>query len=285
MAAQQEGKYYSNAEEADNRIWRYAVQCNALIYSRDTDVYNIGLSHMSLKPGTTYFIQLNLQHSDEKKCININNLQIALQKDPDLSNLPQGREFCKILQTLFISTGCDYISYFKFIGKATILNNFFQYASFICGDNLVGCLHGTSLGNTEDNFLSFIRLIGTCYFKKHTTAFVAIKGYKTPSHLYNSLDPSLPPKERHRVWLNTIREVVSDRIINKEDRVPTITSLWRHWLRCCWVSQMWQNSYQPDIFSSLPSPQDSGWILHVHPNNTNTLDWEAAEVQHKISNS
>ena len=183
---------------------------------------------------------------------------------------------------LFISTGCDYISYFKFIGKATILNNFFQYASFICGDNLVGCLHGTSLGNTEDNFLSFIRLIGTCYFKKHTTAFVAIKGYKTPSHLYNSLDPSLPPKERHRVWLNTIREVVSDRIINKEDRVPTITSLWRHWLRCCWVSQMWQNSYQPDIFSSLPSPQDSGWILHVHPNNTNTLDWEAAEVQHKM---
>ena len=68
MAAQQEGKYYSNAEEADNRIWRHAVQCNAqviLIYSRDTDVYNIGLSHMSLKPGTIYFIQLNLQHSDE----------------------------------------------------------------------------------------------------------------------------------------------------------------------------------------------------------------------------
>ena len=69
MAAQQEDKYYSNAEEADNRIWRHAVQCNAqviLIYSRDTDVYNISLSHMSLKPGTTYFIQLHLQHSDEK---------------------------------------------------------------------------------------------------------------------------------------------------------------------------------------------------------------------------
>ena len=184
------------------------------------------------------------------------------------------------MKTLFISTGCDYISYFKFIGKATILNNFFQYASFICGDNLVGCLHGTSLGNTEDNFLSFIRLIGICYFKKHTTAFIAIKGHKTPSHLYKSIDPSLPPKERHKVWLNTIREVVSDRIINEEDRVPTITSLWCHWLRCCWVSQMWQNSYQPDIFNSLPSPQDSGWILL--PNNTYTLDWEAAEVQQKI---
>ena len=123
MAAQQEDKFYSNAEEADNRIWRHAVQCNAQVILSDTDVYNIGLSHMSLKPGTTYFIQLNLQHSDEKKCININNLQIALQKDPDLSNLPQGRELCKILQTLFISTGCDYIS---FIGKATILNTSFS---------------------------------------------------------------------------------------------------------------------------------------------------------------
>ena len=286
MAAQQEDKYYSNAEEADHRIWRHAVQCNAqviLIYSPDTDVYNIGLSHMSQKPGTTYIIQLNLPHSDEKKYININNLQIALQKDPDLSNLPQGHELCNILQTLFICTGCDYISYFKFIGKATILNNFFQHASFICGDSSLGCLHSTSLGNTEDSFLSFIRLIGTCYFKKHATAFVAIKGHKTPSHLYNSIDPSLQPKERHKVWLNTIREVVSDRIISEEDRVPTVTSLWHHWLRCCWVSQMWQNSHQPDMFTSLPSPQDSGWILS--PNSTYAINWEAAEVQQKIKNN
>ena len=45
------------------------MQCNAqviLIYSPDTDVYNIGLSHISQKPDTTYIMQINLPHSDEK---------------------------------------------------------------------------------------------------------------------------------------------------------------------------------------------------------------------------
>ena len=36
----------SNAEEANKRIWRHATQTSAqriLVYSPDTDVYNIGL--------------------------------------------------------------------------------------------------------------------------------------------------------------------------------------------------------------------------------------------------
>ena len=85
------------------------------------------------------------------------------------------------------------------------------------------------------------------------------------------------------MWLNTIREVISKRIINEEDRVPTITSLWRHWLRCCWVSQMWQHSSQADIFMSLPSPEDSGWLLQADGNYV--IDWEAAEVQQMVRNN
>ena len=187
------------------------------------------------------------------------------------------------MQTLFISTGCDYISYLKYIGKASILNNFFQYASFICGHNMPGCLHHTSSDNLQHGFLSFIRLIGTCYFKKHLTAFVALKGCKMPQHLLNSIDPSLQPEQRHKVWFNTIREVVSDRIVNEEDRMPTIMSLWRHWLRCCWVSQMWQHSCQGDIFSSLLPPEDSGWLLKADGNYI--IDWEATEVQQMIKDN
>jgi len=44
--------YTSNALEADNRIWRHAVQTTAtkiLVYSPDTDVYNIGLSMPRIK--------------------------------------------------------------------------------------------------------------------------------------------------------------------------------------------------------------------------------------------
>ena len=83
--------------------------------------------------------------------------------------------------------------------------------------------------------------------------------------------------------LNTIREVVSERIINEEDRVPTITSLWRHWLRCCWVSQMWQHSSQADIFMSLPPPEDSEWLRQADGNYV--IDWEAAEVQQMVRNN
>lgn len=239
--------YYSNAEEADSRMWRHAVQCQAnvvLIYSPDTDEYNIGFSHFNQHPKVTYIVQLNLM------------FRTVMKRDPEFGNLLQDK-LCQIFQTLFVSSGCDYISYLKFIGKATTLNNFFQFSSFICGRNMVGCLHQTS-DNKQSGFLSFIRLVGTCYFKKYATAFVAL--YKTPLHLYNS---SLQPEERHRIWLNTIREVVSDRIISvkRTGCPPCITSLWRHWLRCCWVSQIWQNSNNANIFASLSPPQDSGWIL------------------------
>jgi len=116
---------------------------------------------------------------------------------------------------------------------------------------MVGCLHQTS-HDKQYGFLSFIRLVGTCYFKKHATAFVALKGHKTSLHLFNSIDPSLQPEDRHHIWLNTIREAVSDIISSEEDRVPTITSLW---LRYCWVSQIWRNSTNPDMFALLQAPE------------------------------
>ena len=281
LSAEQPERYRSTAEEADIRIWRHAMQCqanNILIYSPDTDVYNIGLGLLNQHSTTTYTIQLNVPHSDQKRYININNLKVALMKDLDLSNLPQD-QLSEILQTLFICTGCDYISYFKFLGKATILNNFFQHASFITGRNMPGFLSNTSPSNKHYGFLAFVRLVGTCYFKKHVTAFIALKGHNTPNHLYNSLDPSLPIEDRHKQWLHEIRETVTERIVNEEDRVPTITSLWRHWLRSCWVSQFWQHSNHPDIFTRLPVPEESGWLLQC---DKYAIDWESTEVQQTV---
>ena len=51
---------------------------------------------MNQMPVATYIISLNLPHSDEKKYININNFKLALQKESDLSNLPQRNELCQI---------------------------------------------------------------------------------------------------------------------------------------------------------------------------------------------
>ena len=187
------------------------------------------------------------------------------------------------MQTLFISTGCDFVSYFKSLGKATILNIFFQHAEFICGANTPGCLHHTLPHNRESGFLSFIRFIGTCYFKKHLPAFITLYGLETPKHLYNSIDPSLPPNKKHELWLKKIRNAVSNRITNEEERVPSFTSLWRHWLRSCWVSQMWQNSPLLDLYSSIPLPEHSGWMRHS--DGSYVIDWEAPEIQEKIKHT
>ena len=107
--------YNSNAEEADNRIWRHAVQSQAtriLIYSPDTDTYNIGLS---LIKDTTkeYIIQINVLHSSEKKFLCLNHLHTAFLNDPDLAALPRNN-ILETMQTLFICTGCDFISFSNF---------------------------------------------------------------------------------------------------------------------------------------------------------------------------
>lgn len=126
-------------------------------------------------------------HIQQKRYLHLNRMKIALANDPDLASLPR-ENLGVILQTLFISTGCNFFSYFKSLGKVTILNTFFQHAEFICGVNMPGCLHHTLEHNKSGGFLSCIRLVGTCYFKKHLAAFVSVYGHETSTHLYNSVD-------------------------------------------------------------------------------------------------
>ena len=42
------------------------------------------------------------------------------------------------------------------------------------------------------------------------------------------------------------------------ERVPSHTSLWRHWLRSCWISMMWMYATSPSVYSCLPPPSESG---------------------------
>ena len=91
ITAERPLQYCSNAEEADNRMWRHATQSPAsdvLIYSPDTDAYNIGL-HLVNQTSKNYIIQLNVPHALEKKDLNLKNLKMAFAHDPDLSILPR----------------------------------------------------------------------------------------------------------------------------------------------------------------------------------------------------
>ena len=61
-----------------------------------------------------------------------------------------------MLQTLFICSGCDYVSVFVGLGKTAMLT---------CSQDVPGTLADTGHDQMEEGFLSFVRLIGTVYFK------------------------------------------------------------------------------------------------------------------------
>ena len=221
------------------RIWRHVTQTGArhvLVYSPDTDIYNIGLSVFNRVSNKDIYVQLNVPHSQTKLYLHMNNFVRALELDPDLASIPRP-QLPNVLQMLFITSGCDYISYFAGQGKASFFQVFFQHAGFITGSQMLGSLSDTTEGEKSNGFYALLRLIGTLYFKKYFAALVSLKGLETPQQLLNACSAS-DLKDKHLEWYNTIRAIVSDRITSEQERMPTHTSMWRHWLRSCWVAHM-----------------------------------------------
>ena len=166
---QPDPRYASDAEETDTRIWVHVrqTQCTKIIVlSPDTDVYHIGLPLVT-QSAKEVVVQISPMNSKERKFVNLSALHKALSEDPDLSGIDI-QNVAHILQTLYVSTGCDYISFFSGNGKSTFLRYFFQHASFITGANAQGSLADTDLHteNYKQGFLAFLRLVGTIYYKK-----------------------------------------------------------------------------------------------------------------------
>ena len=138
----------SSVDESDTRIWLHS-KCSAgmkkFILSPDTDVYHIGLP--LVMSGESVLVQLSRPSDKELKLLNLNILIDVLKRDPDLVHIPE-LHIPRVMQTLFVATGCDYISFFAGIGKAFFLKVFFEHAKFITADLLgpfVGSVSQTDL--------------------------------------------------------------------------------------------------------------------------------------------
>ena len=69
------------------RIWRHVAAVNAqkiLVYSPDTDVYNIGIAVAHKFPDKDVILQINVAHSRQCKYVHIHNALKALESDPSL---------------------------------------------------------------------------------------------------------------------------------------------------------------------------------------------------------
>jgi len=162
-----------SAEEADTRIWLHVRQsCGTrkLVCSPDTDVFHICLPIVSTQHDV--YVQISTLTTPDARFLHLNLLHTALAGDPDLASTPTS-QLPKILQMTFICTGCDYISFFSGLGKATFLRVLFQHSSFINANTIdyPETLADTDTDQLHAEFLAFIRLVGTAYFKKHFSAF------------------------------------------------------------------------------------------------------------------
>ena len=99
--------------------------------------------------------------------------------------------------------------------------------------------------------------------------------HDTPRVLYSSLaDPALSHYDMHKRFLQTIRDMVWDKIQFEDELPPSMDALWRHWLRTCWVSHMW--SQAADNHMIIPDVSDFGWMGHCSMigNHTRT-EWQS----------
>ena len=254
-----------DAEEADTRIWLHVLRSQyrrQLVCSPDTDVYHIGFPLLSQQNDVV--VQLNTYTSIEHKFLHVHKLRSALDGDPDLAIVPPHQTF-KMMQTLFIATGCDYTSFFAGIGKATFMRIAFQHCSFV-NANSESC-PGTLVDTTdskENGFLALLRLVGTAYITKHSSTFQ----FDSPRVFLNSFT-SGDRSSQHREWFECIRRSIWERIEFEDELPPSVEALWRLCLCTCWVSNYWSQAGLNHY--SLLDITHYGWKI---VSNTVEVDWD-----------
>ena len=261
--------YSSNVEETDTRLWLHVKNTTCrhiLVLSPDTDIYHIGLP-LSLE-NKQILTQVSPLKAKDVKLIDLQALIKALRHDPDLVGVAPD-SIPKIMQTLFVCTGCDYVSFFNGLGKGTFMCYFFQYASFITGTGSEGSLANNSFKDNdyENGFLSFLRLVGTVYFKKHSTGFDT---HSPASHFLNFT--TIQYIAQHKQWLSDIRENISDRAMYDTGMIPSTEALFYHWKRTCWILNMWGQADQNNIV--LEPISNYGWNVESE---TLSVQWDTEE--------
>ena len=227
---------FSNAEEADTRVWLHAGKSNArkiLIFSPDTDTYHIGMTASSVNLITKeVMIQIN-PTTKPLRLLSLHGLGDAVSRDPDMFDIPH-EERLATLQSLYVLTGCDFTSFFSQISKSFFATTFFRFAAFICAntERLPGNLAETT--TQESSFLAFLRLVGVVYFLKNLPAFR--NQFESPIACYQSYTTqSEAPSQQHFTWIKTLNAKIWERVDFEDTLIPSVEALRLHWMRSRWV--------------------------------------------------
>ena len=213
----------SNGEETDTRLWlhvKHSAGLNKLVLSPDTDVYHIGLLLVA-NTGLKVLVKISPIGSKQTWFLDIQALIHAFENDPDLASLPR-LSIPIIMEMVYVCTGCDYVSFFHGLGKASFMNALYRCAEFITADknDIPGSLSNFDELSSEDGFLSFLRLIGCGHFIEHKSEFLPC--YHTPQSYFNSFfKDGQSPREHHFKWLDDLRNRIWEEIKYEEEMVPS----------------------------------------------------------------
>ncbi len=279
LSPQPDSRLTCNMEEADTRVWlhcKYAVGTKKLIYSPDTDTYHVGMGLLQDSRLTECEIHVQINPLGKaNKYINLTGLKSALEADHRLGTIPSHLRMC-VLQTLYVCTGCDYISFFYNIGKSGFLKVFFTHADFISSGraNYPGTLADVGTGSESIGFLSFMRLVGSVYFTKNKKWFAK----DTPEGYFNSIAKAgHSPLQNHLEWLECIRTKIWGKTICLASELPSGDALQFHWKRSVWVLDMWRQSLQ-NVVQLLPM-EDFGWTIQ---DGNLDIKWESEANSEKV---
>ena len=124
---------WSNADEADLRVWLYCVPCEGREKLLDTDVYHIGLTIEPQQPETNIvvsYIQDCLEKDPISFCFKTSYKPSMLTLTCMVSQYNYNCTHSLYSLYNYICTGCDYVLFFQGMG---FLSTFFQNASLIAG--------------------------------------------------------------------------------------------------------------------------------------------------------
>ena len=256
--------------------WLIASKLNkdAIIYSPDNDLIPIGLPICQNLPDRDFIVwyeysKLKVQGG----YCNVSQLLREIKNTTNFQNIDP-EKLARIFLFLYATTGCDYVSYFRWLTKKIFLDIFYQNTDFICKTIVyqdqncprLGCLSDHE--DDENMHLSFLRLIGCAYFGTRKSSYEDDQIFSA-QQLYEKLySPNEDQLTNHHKWLDDIRKGLFDTVDNEEKFLPSNDALHLHFLRSLYAFKIWYQSSKPTI--SFPSLTDYGWeIIEIPSANEN----------------
>ena len=113
--------------------------------------------------------------------------------------------------------------------------------------------------------------------KKHSAVFQG----KTPqTHLQSYQSGASSPLEQLTCWLESIQTTIWDRISSEDEMISSVGALKRHWLRSCWVLDMWSQAQRTNMILPPLNLDGNGW-LRVNDEEL-AIDWDSQDNIQKV---